>query len=160
MDVFDLAELSDMIMCYGEARGNGRDALRIYQQRFPRRQHPYHAMFPRLFRRLRETGNLRPRHVGGGRRNVRTPEFEEEVLERIANEPSTSTRAVARGMGTSQSSVWRVLQEQNLHAYHLQKVQGLQPNDFAPRIQFVRWFLQRNHNCNEYHLRLSRSRST
>lgn len=37
-----------------------------------------------------------------------------------------------------------MLQEQNLHAYHLQKVQELQPDDFAPRIQFVQWFLQRN----------------
>jgi hypothetical protein len=64
---------------------------------------------------------------------VRTPEFEEEVLERIANEPSTSTH-----MGTSQSSVCRVLREQNLvHAYHLQRVKGLGQGDFAPRVQFV-----------------------
>lgn len=42
---------------------------------------------------------LRPQHVGRGRRNVRTPRFEEEVGDRIANEPSTSTRAVAHAMG-------------------------------------------------------------
>lgn len=97
MDVFDLAEFSDMIMCYEEARGNRREALRMYQQRFPRRQHPYHSMFARLFRRLREMRCLRPQHVGGGRRNVRTPRFE-EVLDRIANESSTSTRTVAHAM--------------------------------------------------------------
>jgi hypothetical protein len=27
MDVFDLPERTDMIMCYGEARGNGSEAL-------------------------------------------------------------------------------------------------------------------------------------
>lgn len=86
-------------------------------------------------------GSLCPRHVGGGQRNVRTPEFEEGVLARITNEPSTSTCAVAHAMGTSQSSVCRVLQVQNLHAYYLQKVQGLGPGDFAPHVPFVQWFL-------------------
>jgi hypothetical protein len=75
---------------------------------------------------------------------VRTPEFEEAVFEKIANEPSTSMHAVAHVMGTSQSSVCRALREQNLHAYHLKKVQGLGPGDFAPRVQFVQWFLQRS----------------
>jgi hypothetical protein len=64
-------------------------------------------------------GSLCPRHVGAGQHNVRTPEFEEEVLARIANEPSTRICAVAHAMGTSQSSVCQVLQEQNIHAYHL-----------------------------------------
>ena len=32
----------------------------------------------------------------------------------------------------------------NLHAYHLQKVKELEPNDFAPRVRFVQWFLQRS----------------
>lgn len=45
-------------------------------------------------------------------------------------------------MGTSQSSACRLLQEQNLHAYHLQKGQGLQPGNSAPHVQFVQGFLQ------------------
>ncbi|KAJ8870372.1 hypothetical protein PR048_029393 [Dryococelus australis] len=32
---YEFPELSEMIMCYGEARGNGRRALRIYEQWFP-----------------------------------------------------------------------------------------------------------------------------
>ena len=70
--------------------------------------------------------------------------FEEEVLERVGNDPSTSTRAIAHAMGSNQSSVLRVLQEQNLHAYHLQKELGLGSNDFAPRVRFFQWFLQRS----------------
>jgi hypothetical protein len=99
-------------MCYEETRGNGREALRIYQQRFPRRNHPHHAMIAQLHQCLRETGFLCSQHFGGGRHNVRTPEFEEAVLEKIANEPSTSTCAIGHAMGTSQSSVCRVLREQ------------------------------------------------
>ena len=38
----------------------------------------------------------------------------------------------------------RILQEQNLHAYHLQEVQELGPNDYATRVPFVQWFLQRS----------------
>ena len=37
------------------------------------------------------------------------------------------SRATVHVMGSNQSSVLRVLQEQNLHAYDLQKVQGLGP---------------------------------
>jgi hypothetical protein len=101
-------------------------------------------VFARLHQRLLETGSLRSLYVGGGRRNIRTPEFEEEALERIANEPSTSTCAVAHAMGISQSSVFRVLREQNLVDSNHFQVQGLGPGDFAPRVQFVQWFLQRS----------------
>jgi hypothetical protein len=41
MEVFDLPELIDMIMCYGKARRNKRETLRVYQQQFPCRNHPH-----------------------------------------------------------------------------------------------------------------------
>ena len=131
-------------MCYGVAGGNGRSARRKYQVRFPNRNHPHHTMFARLYQRLREGGSLRPRCIGGRPRQTRTPAFEKEVLERVGNDPSTSTHDIANVMGSNHSSVLRVLQEQNLHAYHLQKVQGLGPNHFTPRVRFVQWFLQRS----------------
>ena len=83
-------------------------------------------MFALLYQLIREDGSLRPRYIGGRPRQKRTPAFEEEMLERIGNDPSTSTRAM------------------NLLAYHLQKVQGLGPNNFAPRARLVQWFLQRS----------------
>jgi hypothetical protein len=119
MAVFDLPELTNMIMCYGVARGNGREALCIYQQRFPHRNHPHHTVFVPLHQCLRGMRSPRPRNVGGGWCNVRTTELEDEVLERNADKPSTGTCAVAHAMGTSQSWVCQVLWEQNLHAYHL-----------------------------------------
>ncbi|KAJ4438430.1 hypothetical protein ANN_14375 [Periplaneta americana] len=54
-----------MVMCYGEARGNGRRALHMYQQQFQNRNHPHHTMFARLYQRLRDDGSLRPRRIGG-----------------------------------------------------------------------------------------------
>ena len=70
--------------------------------------------------------------------------FQEEVLERVSNDLSTSTCSISHAMGSNHSSMLRVLQEQNLHVYHLQKAQGLGPNDFAPRVRFIQWFLQRS----------------
>ena len=97
-------------------------------------------MLASLYQRLGEDGSLRPRCIGGRLRQMRTPAFEEEVLERVCNDPSTSTSAIAHAMDSNQYSVLRVLQEQNLHAYHIQKVLGLGPNDFAPRVFFSQWF--------------------
>ena len=77
---------------------------------------------------------FRPRSIGGRPRQTRTTAFE-EVLERVSNDPSTSTRAIAHAMGSNQYLMLRVLQEQSLHAHHLQKVQGLGPNDFVPRVR-------------------------
>jgi hypothetical protein len=54
---------------------------------------PAHTMFARVVQRLRDIGCLKvKKHDGGGaRRNMRTPRFEEEVLRRVEDEPSTST---------------------------------------------------------------------
>ena len=109
MDVYARPELTDMIMFYGAAGGNGRRATRMYQERFPNRNHPHHTMFSRLYQRLPEHGSLRPRCIGGRPRQTMIPVIEEEVLERVGNDPSTSTRATAHAMGSNQSSVLRVL---------------------------------------------------
>ena len=132
-----------MTMCYGAAGGNLRRVLRMSQGRFPNRNHPHHTMFARLHQCLREDGSVRSRCIAGRPRQTWKPGFE-EVFERVGNDPSTSTRAIAHSVGLYQSWVLRVLQEQNLHANHLQKEQGLGHNDFAPRVRFVQWFLQRS----------------
>ncbi|KAJ4426236.1 hypothetical protein ANN_27048 [Periplaneta americana] len=61
MDVYTFPELADMVMCYGEDRGNGRRALQMYQQQFQNRNH---TMFDRLYQSLRDDGFLRPRRIG------------------------------------------------------------------------------------------------
>ena len=99
MDVYTRPELTNMVMYNGAAGGNGRRALRMYQERFPNINHPHHTMFARLYQRIRENGSLRTRCVGGRPCQTRIPAFKEEVLERVGNDPLTSTRAIARAMG-------------------------------------------------------------
>ena len=126
-------------ICLRGSWWDGKRTLRMFQERFTNRNHPHHTMFAHLYQRIREDGSLRPQCIGGRPRQTRTPAFE-EVLERVGNDPLTSTRAIAHAMGSNQSSMLRFLQEQNLHPYHLQEVQGLEPNDFAPLVRFVSGF--------------------
>jgi transposase len=132
-----------MHFIYGLAAGNAREAARLYRVQFPNRRHPERKTFQILHQRLRETGSLRPLHHVGRPRQARTITVEEEILARAAEQQSTSTRAIALHMGTTQSTVWRVLHDNQLHPYHPQEVQGLCEEDFPRRVQFCQWSLQR-----------------
>lgn len=140
-------ERRDMHFVYGLADGNAHLAARLYAERFPGRYHPDHRVFINIHRGLGEYGTLgRHNDVVGRPRNRRTPEFEEAVLQHFEQNPSTSTRAVANQLGSSNSTVWSVMNDDGQHPFHLQKVQGLTPNDYEPRVHFDQWLLQ---NCNE-----------
>lgn len=149
--VYTNAELAEMHLIYGEAHGNALEASRIYHQRFPNRRQVDRRLFSRIHQRLVETGSLQPRHGGGRRREVLVPAFEEEVLERFEDNPSTSTRAVAHAMGTNHQSVWRVLNEQLLHPFHLQKVQTLEPQDYPQRVEFCEFIRRRQRAERNFH---------
>ena len=65
-----------------------------------------------------------------------------EMLGRVEADPTTSTRRVAREMDAAQSSVWRVLHEQQLHPFRPQRIHALLVTDFAPRVALCQWLLQ------------------
>lgn len=144
MAAFTSQEMADMHLIYGEARGNGMEAQRLYQERFPNRRHPHHATFASIHQRLRDSGTFQvDRHDTGRERTVRTPGFEEQVLEMVAQDPTTSTRAVGRAMGVAHSTVWEVWHEDLLYPFHLRKVQAMGAADFPLRVQFANWFQER-----------------
>lgn len=102
--------------------------------RYPGRRQPNYRAFSAVHQRLLDTGSVMPqqRHERGGA----TLAFTEEVLEKIDENPSTSTRAIASSLNSSKTTVWRVLKEQLLYPYHRQKVQLLQAGDDAQRVRF------------------------
>ena len=70
------------------------------------RQQPSRRMFISLDRRMRETGSLQRSNEGAGNmRSTRTPDFEEEVLARVAADPTTSARRISRAIDASHSIV-------------------------------------------------------
>jgi hypothetical protein len=128
-------ELTDMHYVYGLADGNAAEARRIYSERYPRRDLPCERTFSRIHQRLQETGSFGRQTADVGRpRTVRTAELEDRVLQHVANDPSASTRRIAAREGVSgHATVWRILHQNLLYPYHLQRVQGLAEADFPPR---------------------------
>ena len=61
---------------------------------------------------------------------VRTPVLEEAILNEIEVHPETSTRKIARTLNVSNYVIWRILKNQQLYPYHIQRVQRLLPCDF------------------------------
>ena len=139
---FSNEEMADIHFMYGRANGNACRAARFYHEAFPERRQPDSRVFTRSHQRLRETGafttNLR---IPGRPRTVSTPQVEERVLQSVDENPGTSTRRIAAAENVSQTTVWRILREQQLYPYHVQRVQALGENDFQPRVAFSQWIL-------------------
>lgn len=76
-------------------------------------------------------------------RQARTAINEENVLDAVAQNPRTSTNAIAVNLGLTQSTVWRTLHEQLLYPFHFQRVQTMNPNDYPARLEFCRWFMHK-----------------
>ncbi|GBM98898.1 hypothetical protein AVEN_1210-1, partial [Araneus ventricosus] len=70
------------------------------------------------------------------------PQVAENILQRLVDRPDISRREVSRAVSVSHSIVWGVLRDEGLHPYHIQQVQALILADYAPRVEFARWFLQ------------------
>ena len=106
---------------------------------------PAHTMFSRLERCLSETGSLcSNNHHTGCPQTCHTPEFEEDILEHFADQPSTSTPAVAHTIGVNHMSVWQVLHNEQCHPYRLQKAQAMTQEASPLRVTFCRWLLKQS----------------
>ncbi|GFT95409.1 DUF4817 domain-containing protein [Trichonephila clavipes] len=136
------AELADMHLAYGAANCSGPAAQRLYAERYPMRRIPSHNFFARLHQRLAETGSFERGDMVRVR-TARTPAVEQNVLQHVERNPRTSTRSVANSVGVSHCSVWRILREQDMHPFHVQRVQTQQPEDYAPRVAFAQWYLRK-----------------
>lgn len=137
-------EYCDMHFFYGAAFGNRYEARRLYAERFPNRQLPSANTFYAVHNRLRETGKFDKNMADTGRERIlRSIEFEENVLQRFEENPHTSTRSVGRMLNASKDTVWRVLKEQQLYPFHLQRVQALEARDYPLRRDCCRWFLHK-----------------
>lgn len=80
----------------------------------------------RLRRQLCETESFfGPRSNAGRAKSNRMVAVEETILDMVADHPNTSTRAVASQIEVSPSTTWRVLKDESMHPFHVQRVQEL-----------------------------------
>ncbi|GBN39692.1 hypothetical protein AVEN_129169-1 [Araneus ventricosus] len=137
---FIIREKADIHFIMGTANGNGSES-----QWFPNRRLPDRKTSERLHRQLCETGSiLASRSDAGCPKTDGALVVEEAILDMGADHPSTSTRAVARQLHASHSTTWRVMKDESLHPYHVQRVQEPTQRDYPRRVEFVSWFLQQS----------------
>ena len=67
----------------------------------------------------------------------------QNVLQQVKEIPSTSTRNLTHTVRVSRFSVWRILREHNMHPFHVQCVQALQPDIYVLRIAFAQWYFRK-----------------
>jgi hypothetical protein len=149
---YSTREYHDMIVIFGECRERAALAAEQYAIRYPNRRHPNRNTIRDASVRLRETGCVLPNHLNAGRPHTkRTAEFEENVLDAVQDDSSTSTRAIARLFAANHVTVHRVLQEENYHDYHFTSVQQLENRDYESRRRYCRRLL-RNYELNQIYL--------
>lgn len=133
-------EYANMHFVYGECQGNSCAAARLYRERYPNLRHPDHRVFRNVH--LAYSQGVLPGNRGGlGRPRG---DYDEDVLQEIQNDPSTSTRNIERNLGISKSVANRILRRYGYHPYHIQRVQALLPRDYPLRVQFCQTMLQKH----------------
>lgn len=150
---FTFAEYADMQMVFGVCEGNANACPAEYSRRFPNRRRPSRNVFTRLDQRLRETGRVIPIRQDTGRpRTQRTANQEQAILNAVSEDPSCSTRGIARLLNiNSNKTVHQVLQDDNQYPYRFCKVQPLLPGDYLQRINFCNWLLARIQEQPNFH---------
>lgn len=155
MTTFSAREYGEMIMCYGEARGNSREALRIYVDRYPDRRHPSDSrIITGAYQRLLENQPIVPSQEGAGR-PIRG-QTQERILELVRRNPRLGTRTAARllrrhnGARVSHWSVHKTLRRDQQRPYVIHKVQALLPRDRGHRVEFCRWLRTEQHRNSNF----------
>lgn len=138
--IYTPREYAEMHFTYGLCDGNARLAARTYRERYPNRDHyPDYRVFLRVNNAYMEGRIPGVRNANGRPRRV----DERLVLAEVNEDPSTSVRAISRRTGIARSTAHRILRRNNLHPYHVQRVQALLPADFPRRMNFCREMLRR-----------------
>lgn len=122
---FTNAEAYDMLRIYFECFENAAIASRQYAMLFPQRRHFSREVFSRLARRLRETGNVQSTQAPLRMRRTRNEENIINVLAYVHYDPTLSTRKISNDLGVPKTIVHEILQENNMHPYHIVLLQAL-----------------------------------
>ena len=124
-----------MLYIYGFCERDSNNAVAEYRRRFPTRRTPSSRVFVRAFQSVINNGTVPSARINYDR----VVAVRDNILHAVQRSLRTSTRRIARQLRVSQSNVWRLLHDEGLYPYHLQRVQDLQPDDYNTRVQFCRW---------------------
>lgn len=129
-------EKTDMLLVYGECRSNGREARRVYAQRYPHRRIPDHKTFSKLCQNLREYGSF-GKSKRDRRKTATSDENTARVIQNVLNDPKISLAKIKENTTVSVSSSWRILKRNHFHPYKTKLAHKLEPGDPARRMDFL-----------------------
>jgi hypothetical protein len=73
-----------------------------------------------------------------------TPEVEDDILDVVNETPESAHEGYQCKWVSLHATVWRVVREQHLYPYHLQRQQAISLQDYPARVMLCQWFL---HQC-------------
>ena len=65
----------------------------------------------------------------------------DNILDHISDMPEPNLRKISKAVNVSRNTLWRVLQDEEMHTYHVQRVQGLELADYHAPVDFTMLFL-------------------
>jgi len=92
---------------------------------------------------MRETGCFLSVGLQSERQVVPLTKKRENILEVVQRSTRLSTYRIVSRIGVSRPQVWRTLREENLHPYHDNRGQYLEPGYPAQRIDLCHWITSR-----------------
>ncbi|KAJ8952490.1 hypothetical protein NQ318_003286 [Aromia moschata] len=155
-NTYTFDEQTDMLLVIGFCEGDCRRSVREYHRRYPNRRTPNHQTFKQIERRLRENGMLKVNRRNAGRpRQARTILVEEEILERVDENPENQCQIIGEASQSFKKyNKNRVLTEQLIRPFHIQPVQELLPPDLAARLQFSQIIQQHRADDMDFHKKI------
>lgn len=140
---YELGEYNDMVRILGAQGMNEGRAAQEYRRLYEnhRDRLPDRNVFVRLRDSMRaDVVLLPPRRANAGRQRLRN---DEEILENMNANPTTSTRRAGFHFQTAHSTVFRVFREDIQHPFHNRTVQNLHDVDYDRRVLYAEWFNDR-----------------
>lgn len=127
-----------MMIGYGDMCRSQQQVANLFNGKYPDLPPLSQATVSKIHAQFREYGHVKPLR--------RTPHFIDEnvkvnILLAFQEDPTTSTRQVARENDVSHSTVLRCVKAEKMHPYKLQHVQELIDGDSDRRLQFCEQML-------------------
>ncbi|KAJ8950972.1 hypothetical protein NQ318_006356 [Aromia moschata] len=116
MPLFTHEHQIDMLLVYGEARKNHREAKALYGQRYPDRTQPHDKYFLWLERHLKtKIIEEEPNEF------IVSEEVEINTLASIEVDPTTSVRQIAANVGIGRESIRKILKKHKFKPFKYQR---------------------------------------
>lgn len=133
-------DMFDLINIYFTSGQNEQQSVILWAERFPNRPAVNRTDVRRIVFNLREWGSFAtPRHAQGRGQEGLPVGVQEAILDYFRREPRASTREAARHFDLHHTTIWKLLNKEQMHPFHFRRVQDLQLTDYASRVTFCEW---------------------